>query len=79
MLDQIKAKIDRKLYEMSFVDVADMDNPVTITTSSTDSIKNAHDIALKSGVYDYDTQTIEGKDTEGRNIHLPAKCIIDIN
>lgn len=78
MLDQIKAKIDRKLYEMSFVDVANL-GPVTLTTSSTGSFQNSHDITLASGLYDCKTKTIEGKDAEGHNIHLPTKYIIDVN
>lgn len=75
-LDQIKAKIDRKLFEMTFADVADL-GPVTFTTSSTGSFQNSHDITLVSGTYQ--NGMIEGKDTEGRNIHLPAKYIIDAN
>ena len=76
-LDQIKAKIDQALYHLNFCDAADLDDVNIITTSSTASIEDAHDIHLASGRLVNDT--IEGKDTEGRNIHLPTKYIIDIN
>jgi hypothetical protein len=75
-LDQIKAKIDHKLYELTFFDAADLGG-VTITTSSTGSIKNSHDIVLASGTYN--GRNIEGEDSKGHNIHLPVEYIIDIN
>jgi hypothetical protein len=77
MIDTIKAKIDRRLYELTFCDAADLDTVNTITTSSTASTQNAHHIHLVSGRFD--GQKIEGKNADGNNIHLPAKYIIDIN
>lgn len=73
-LEQIKAKIDDALYLLTFFDAADLDDVNTITTSANG---NAHQIHLASG--HFDGQNIEGKDTDGNNIHLPVEYIIEIN
>lgn len=76
-LDQIKANVERCLTNLSFFDAADLDDVNIITTSSTGNLQDAHDINVASGTV-RDGQ-FEGKDTMGRNIHLPVKYIINIS
>lgn len=76
MLNKIQEKINRKLYELQFVDASEMGGLV-ITTNSTPSFENSHKINLAFGIFN--GTNIEGKDTEGHNIHLPVEYIIDIN
>jgi hypothetical protein len=76
-LDQIKAKVEAKLMELNFFDAADLDDVNVITTSSTGSIQDTHNINVASGVIS--NGQFEGKDTQGRNIHLPVEYIVDIN
>ena len=76
-LDQIKEKIDKALYYLIFCDAAHLDNVNIITTSSTGSLENTHQIHLASGKFD--GEIIKGKDTDGNNIHLPVEYIVDIN
>jgi hypothetical protein len=78
MLDQVKEKVDRKLYEMSFVDVADSD-PVTFTVRDAADAKKAHKITLVSGLYDYNDKAVRGKDAEGYLHYIPARNIINVN
>lgn len=76
-LDQIKANVERNLFNLHFFDAADLDDVNIITTSSTGNLKDAHDIHIASGTV-IDGQ-FEGKDTMGRNIHLPVEYIINIS
>lgn len=76
-LDQIKTKIEQQLLNLNFFDAADLDEVNVITTSSTGSTKDAHAIYVASGTVV--NGVFEGKDTMGRNIHLPVEYIIDIN
>lgn len=78
MLDQIQAKIDRKLYEMSFVNLRDSD-PVTFTVVDADNAKSSHKITLVSGLYDYNDKAVRGKDAEGSLHYIPKRRIINAN
>lgn len=76
-LDQIKTNVERCLTNLNFFDAADLDDVNVITTTSTGNFKDAHNIEVASGTIV--NGQFEGKDTEGRNIHLPVEYIVNIS
>jgi hypothetical protein len=79
MLDQIQDKIDQKLYEMSFVNISDMDSPVTFTVKNSDNSKKSHKITLTSGLYDWADKAVRGKDENGSLHYIPKRNILNVN
>lgn len=73
MLDQVQAKIDRKLYELSFTEIEEPTRVNWLLGGHTSA-----SVVLVSGHYDTQDRAIRGKDANGAIRYIPRRNIQSI-